>query len=407
MFGIVDRLLFRPPALLKDPGTAHRVYLSQTYRGRERTTPTMQYARFVDFAASTTSFDRVAAHSYRTLAVGAGDAAREMRIGTVSASFFAFFDAPPAIGRYFTDDEDRPPNGSPVVVLSHAMWQSHYGGRDDALGSTLQIGPTVHTIVGVAAPGLVGLWADHPPAAFIPITSYAAGTDFESKNRTWFTTYGWSWMSMIARRKPSVTIEQANADLTNAFNLSLDNQRIEQPDMPPKTAIAARALAGSILEQRGPNVSPVTKVATWVGGVSIIVLLIACANVANLLLARALGRRREIALRLALGVSRGRLLSQLLTESLVLAVLGGAVGVVVAHAGGAALRSGLLETIEAAGGLRDPRTVVFAIAAAIAVGLLTGLAPVLQATRANLTADLKSGTREGTHTRSRDRKSVV
>ena len=179
MFGIVDRLLFRPPAKIRDAESAHRIYLTQTYRGNARTVGVMQYARFDDLARSTRSFDHLAAFSIRNLAIGVGEAAREMRVAAVSASFFEFFDAPPAIGRYFAADEDRPPDGSPVAVLSHGMWQTQYGGEADIIGSTLQIGPLVYTVIGVAPRGFVGLWDDRPPVAFIPITRYAAGTGFQ------------------------------------------------------------------------------------------------------------------------------------------------------------------------------------------------------------------------------------
>jgi putative ABC transport system permease protein len=403
MFGIVDRLLFRPPPLLRDPSTAHRVYMYQTFRGTERASGGGQYARFADITRWTRTFSSTAGYTARELAVGVGEAAREMRIGAVSASFFGFFDAPPALGRYFTVAEDTPPEGTPVVVLSHAMWQAQYGGRRDVLGTKIQIGPIIYTVIGVATRDFVGLWPDKPPVAYVPITSYASGTGFKGRTRPWWTTYSWGWMSTIVRRKPNVSIAAANADLTNAFRRSYEDQLIEQPTTPPITVARPRGIVGSILSERGPNATSVGKVATWVGGVSLIVLLIACANVANLLLARALRRRREIALRLALGVSRGRLLSQLFTESLLLAALGGVAGLAIAHVGGAALRSTLLEQSEAPGGFRDPKTVLFAAAVALGVGLLTGLAPVLQARRADLTADLKSGAREGTYHRSRSR----
>jgi len=407
MFGIVDRLLFRPPPMLKDPDTAHRVYLYRTFRGTERPGSVSQYARYRDIATLTSSFSHEAGHTSRQMAVGVGDAAREMQIGVVSASFFSFFEAPTVMGRYFTPAEDKPPTGEPVVVLSYAMWQTRFGGSETVLDSTVQIGPTKYSVIGVAPPGFVGLWPDRPPVAFIPITSYAAAQNFTSQNSTWWETYSWGWMDMIVRRKPGVSITAANTDVTNAYLKSYDKQLIEQTRSTPKAVAKPHGIVGSILTSRGPNASAVSKVATWVAGMSIVVLLIACANVANLLLARALRRKREIAMRLALGVTRGRLLSQLMTESLLLAVIGGAVGMVIAHWGGAALRAGLLPQSEAAAGFKDMRTVLYAAAAALGVGLLTGLAPILQATRADLTNDLKAGTREGTYGRSRTRVALL
>jgi predicted permease len=403
MFGIVDRLLFRPPPLLKDPDTAHRVYLYRVFRDTERPGGVSQYARYVDLDTMTSSFSQTAAHTARQMAVGVGDAAREMQIGVVSASFFGFFDARPVLGRYFSEGEDQVPSGEPVAVLSYAAWQTMFGGSEEVLDSTVQIGSTKYSIIGVAPPGFVGLWSDRPPVAFIPITSYAAQQNFTPRGRSWWQTYSWGWMDMIVRRKPGVSITAANTDLSNAFVKSYQLQIVEQPRVPPITVTKPRGIVGSILPSRGPNASAVSKVATWVAGMSVVVLLIACANVANLLLARALRRKREIAMRLALGVTRGRLLSQLLTESLALALLGGVAGMAIAHWGGAALRAGLLPQSEAPAGFQDLRTVAYAALAALGVGLLTGLAPILQAGRADLTSDLKAGTREGTYGRSRVR----
>ena len=404
MFGVVDRLLFRPPPLMRDPGTAHRVYAFRTRRGTEEVGGSHQYARYRDMARWTHSFSAVAGYTLEDLAVGSGDEAREMHVGVVSPSFFGFFDAAPLLGRYFTEAESTAPGAAPLAVLSHAMWQTYFGGRADAIGSMLQVGSIAYTIIGIAPRGFVGLWDDRRPALFISLESYAGA---RTGTGAWWTTYSWGWLNTIVRRKPGVSIAEANADLTNAMVRSYQAELDEDPSQPPLAVMRPRAIIGSIVEQRGPDASSDAKVATWVGGVSAIVLLIACANVANLLLARALRRRREIALRLALGATRRRLLGQLLAESMLLAALGGVVGLVVAQWGGALLRTYLLESSEAPAGVHDARTVWFAVAGAILVGFLTALAPLAQTGRTQLTADLRAGARDGGPRQSRTRTALL
>jgi predicted permease len=253
-------------------------------------------------------------------------------------------------------------------------------------------------VIGVAPAGFTGVDLDRV-AAWIPLSAAAEGIG----GPEWYREWNMRWVQVLGRLRPGVAIPQASADATLAHAQAL----AARPNAPATTNGEPRAIFGPLLRERGPRQTESAKVATWLAGVSFIVLLIACANVANLLLARAMRRRREIAVRLALGVGRARLVGQLMTESLVLAALGGVAALLLAQWGGGLLRAVLLPDVAWVGGLGDARMVGFTATAVVLSGVLSGLAPVLQATRSDLAGALKAGTREGSYQRSRLRTTLL
>jgi putative ABC transport system permease protein len=406
MFNIVDPMLFRAPAGLANPGRTNRVYVRSLYLNQPYYRGSFSWKNYEDFARDTRAFSRVVAFWSTKMAIGNADAVQEQVAG-VSAAFWQQFPVQPALGRFFTSEEDQLPSGEPVVVLSWPYWKSHFGGRRDVLGDHVKIGSMDYTVIGVAPRELLG-FDRRRPMGYLPITSIAANVlPARTAERRFSASYNMSWLHLAMERRPGVSREAAEADLQNAVVRSYTRRHELDPSASTVEDLQPVAVLAPVQEEAGPNRSAESRVGTWLAGVALLVLLIACANVGNLLLARALRRRREIALRLALGVTRARLLAQLLTESLLLAILGGALALGVAAVGGGLLRRTLLPGAEAVATAVDSRSLVFAGVTVLVVAVLCGIAPALQVLRSDLAASLKGGGREGSYQRSRLRTGLL
>lgn len=402
MFGLVDRLMLRPPAFMRDPGSVNRINLAYTFRTRPLSGSSLEYKRYLDLTQGSSSLAMSAAFYGDRFAIGTGENAREMRVAAVSASYFDFFDAHPVIGRFIDSTDDAYPAGEQVVVIGSALWKTEYGSRRDVIGQRLMVGAMNATIIGVAPDGFTGLEASEPVVAFVPLTTYANLTVPD-----YALNYEWGWLNMLVRRKPNVSVAAADTDVTKAYIRSWEAERAINPNNAPASAARPHVLVSPIHSLLGPDGGRDAPIVLLIAGVAAIVLLIACANVANLLLARSFRRRREIAVRLAVGVSSSRLMAQMLTESILLALLAGVAGIVIGEAGQGILRRIFLPNASSIGVLDDPRTILFACVVAIITGLLTGIAPALQSGRSDLTTALKSGAREGGPQRSRTRSALL
>ena len=401
MFGIVDRLLLRPPAHVRAPDRLARVFFVRQPQGMQlRHSDRASYPLYAMIRDSVAAFEQTAAEFSIEQVYGTGVEARTIRGSLVSGSYFAMLGVQPALGRLLGESDDDLVDGAAVAVLGHDFWRSEFGGQRDILGREIRLGRTTYTVVGVAPEGFSGVDL-HRVDVWLPMSVAAREVIDEKFHEARFVV----WAQVLGRLAPGASAARANAEATRTWHAYIRGG--SESDAVEELAEQPRAEVASVMQERGPNRTDASRIAVWLAGVAAIVLIIACANVANLLLARAMRRRREIAVRLALGVGRRRLVGQLLTESLLLALIGGVAGVFVAHWGGALLRSVLLPDIAWNERILDPRVLAFTGVAALVTGLLAGLAPALQASRPDISGALKAGAREGSYQKSRVRTGLL
>jgi predicted permease len=389
IFTLVDNIMLKLLPV-KDPQQLYMVAMKR--EGSNVTWSHPDYAAFREFG---TGFDGLAAYSsnapYGLIAQGDSSDQQAAVAGgvLVSGNYFEVLGVQAALGRRLNMEDDRRPGGGPSLVLSHAFWQRRFQSDPRVIGTKVRVNGFPMTVVGVARNGFTGTEVGASPDFFAPATMRG-----ELMNQRDWNNRNNSWLQVIGRKKPGVSIVQIENELSgiSSQQAALDRKTaVNQRFVNPAYQVALQPGAQGQSRLRNQMSQPLLVLMIVVG----FVLLIACANVANLLLARAAGRRREIAVRLAVGASRSRLIRQLLVESTLLSVAGAALGMVLALYGAEALMSYAPNSGWNAAHLDlspDSRVLGFTVAVALLTGILFGLAPAFQASRTNVGTALKDDT---------------
>jgi predicted permease len=392
IFSLTDQVLLRflpverPQELvvLHSPGKSHGRTWNDIQGGHS-----FSYPMYKDLRDRNEVFAGLLARYHVQVSI-AGQGQSQLAEGElVSGNYFQVLGVQPALGRVFSSQDETAAGANPVAVLSYGYWTRNFGGDPNILNKQLSVNGNSLTIVGVARSGFAGVQVGQVPDLFIPITMKAPMTP----NWDGLADRNDHWVTMLARLKPGISSTKAEAGLTPLYHAILEGEapalklssRDQQEFLNRKMLVDIGSHGRPVLQHDAKQ--PLLVLMAMVG----LVLLIACANLAGLLIARGEGRQREIALRLALGAGRGRLVRQLMTESLLLAIVGGVTGLALASWTLAVIVKSIPESVGASGltAQLDYRVLIFACAISLLTGVFFGLAPAIRATRADLQSVLK------------------
>jgi len=397
IFSLVNGLILKP-VVLEKPEEVVGVFTARKEASRDYRQ--FSYTEFAALREATDVFSDVAAVNFALAGIGRepGEMKRSF-IFIVSENFFSLLGARPAAGRFFNAEEARPNSNVPVVVASYSLWQRH-GGRADFVGSTLRVNDRPHTVVGVAPEGFSGISALIAPEVWLPTGVFgqiaAAFGDAGIRDLNHPKNYT---LNVLARLQPGLTIETAKP------RLPVLEQRLtalQPPDAQGTRELQVTVPSKFSISTSPENDGPVTLIGTLLLAMAGVVLLIASLNLANMLLARGTARAREMAVRLALGATRLQIVRQLLTEGLLLALLGGVAGVLLAYWSNTLLEHSFVALLSSmnfslAGGLRPDATVLAVTFLFCLLATLTfSLGPALKAARTDVVTDIKAQGAEST-----------
>ncbi len=385
IFSVVDGLYLRAPAGVSDAASLRKVYITRD-AGSMRT-PGGGAGSWLDYRAMrdrTPAFAGVAAYDYPVrMSLGRGQTADQVWANVVSYDFLRVLGVRPVLGRLFLAEEDRAVEAYPVAIISHAMWRARFAGVHDVVGQTMLLNGRQLQIVGVTPDGFTGIGAERIDVWIPSAIAGALHLAGSARDGDWRDVL-MIGVNYVARLAPEADDGMATTQAGAALALAAE----AYPSLDPTPEVLTVPLA---LATR-PGVSLAAHLWLWLALVAGLVLTVACANTANLLIARALTRRREIAVRMALGAGRRRVVRQHVMESMVLAVLGGVAGVLVAHVAIALMRQFPLPP---SAGQIDARLLAFALIVSMATGIVCGVLPALQAARLDPVWGLKGRTSIG------------